>query len=117
MKNAAPLVIAAALLWYGLTHRSDSPPGPGPGPGPQPSSVRAAFDDYRERMAVAYGEGAAMDFPSDRAAFDWIKARAETERSTAFAPVHKREQDTFGGEKWDDAKRQKLWAQFAEEAR
>jgi hypothetical protein len=109
VKNSTALILIAVLLLFGFRGRV--------APEPEPAGVAATFDDYRVRMSAAWGEGAAMKFDSDRQAWEWIKSRAEMERKAAFAPVHQREQDTFGGEKWDDAKRAALWVQFAEEAR
>lgn len=104
--------IAAGLLMMakGCGEAVPNPPTP-------TVNVVKSFDDYRDLMGKAWTEGAAESFDSDRAAFEWIKGRAELARKAAFAPVHEREQATFSGDKWDDAKRKSLWQQFATESK
>lgn len=88
---------------------------PGPNPPTPTVNVRAAFDDYRSLMSAVWTEGADKSFDSDRAAFEWVKGRAELARKAAFAPVHEREQATIGGDKYTDDARKALWRQFATE--
>jgi hypothetical protein len=111
-KLTAAIIAGLLMMAKGC---GDVQPGPTP---PTPSvTVKAAFDDYRSLMDQVWTEGADKSFATDREAFEWVKGRAELARKAAFAPVHQREQDAFGGPKWDDERRKLLWRQFAKECK
>lgn len=98
----------------GCPDRTDVDPGP-------VVPVAQSFDAYRDLMGDVWTDAAAKveagELATDRAAHDFVAGRAELARKAAFQPVHDREQQALGEEKWTPAGCARLWRTFAAEAK
>lgn len=113
-KRAGVLLVLAALgmsAWEYLPVPSLGGGGPGHDTHVAYAHLRA---DVWIEAALKLDEGA---FKSDRELHDWLTERTKQARETAFAPLAKLEQETFGGEQFDPAKAAALFRKFAKEAR